>query len=134
MAAPTAVRTPRRVQRKRTPGWRMPEGAVCVTRPGKWGNPFKVGEPIARDSGLWPYAANLFPGPAAGFSAIRLPRAGDVVAAHRMWFVAQPALMLTVEAELGGRDLPCFCKPGAPCHGDFLLAMANGWDEIPGDS
>ena len=32
-----------RSQRKRDKGWRMPEGAVYVGRPSKWGSPFKVG-------------------------------------------------------------------------------------------
>jgi len=31
---------PVRIQRKRTKGWRMPEGAVYVGRGSKWGNPF----------------------------------------------------------------------------------------------
>lgn len=31
---------PKRIQRKRTRGWRMPEGVVYVGRPTKWGNPF----------------------------------------------------------------------------------------------
>jgi hypothetical protein len=31
---------PERIQRKRTPGYRMPPGAVYVGRPTKWGNPF----------------------------------------------------------------------------------------------
>ena len=35
--------TPKRVQRKRTKGWRMPDGARYVGRPSKWGNPFHVG-------------------------------------------------------------------------------------------
>lgn len=30
----------RRIQRQRTKGWRMPEGAVYVGRPSSWGNPF----------------------------------------------------------------------------------------------
>lgn len=34
---------PKRIQRKRSKGWRMPEGAIYVGRPTKWGNPFKVG-------------------------------------------------------------------------------------------
>lgn len=34
---------PRRIQRKRTAGWRMPDGAVYVGRPTRWGNPFKLG-------------------------------------------------------------------------------------------
>lgn len=35
---------PQRIQRKRTKGWRMPEGAVYVGRPTKWGNLFQVGD------------------------------------------------------------------------------------------
>jgi hypothetical protein len=35
---------PKRIQRKRTKGWRMPANAVSVTRPGKWGNPYTVEE------------------------------------------------------------------------------------------
>lgn len=31
---------PERLQRQRTKGWRMPEGAIYVGRPSPWGNPF----------------------------------------------------------------------------------------------
>lgn len=31
---------PQRIQRKRTKGWKMPDGAVYVGRPTKWGNPY----------------------------------------------------------------------------------------------
>ncbi|HEY8881900.1 MAG TPA: DUF4326 domain-containing protein [Dermatophilaceae bacterium] len=31
---------PVRIQLRRTKGWRKPEGAVVVSRPTKWGNPF----------------------------------------------------------------------------------------------
>lgn len=31
---------PKRIQRRRTKGWRMPEGAIYVGRGSKWGNPF----------------------------------------------------------------------------------------------
>lgn len=34
------TREPKRIQRKRTKGYRLPEGAVCVDRSTKWGNPF----------------------------------------------------------------------------------------------
>ena len=33
---------PLRQQRKRTKGWRKPSGAVCVSRPSQWSNPFPV--------------------------------------------------------------------------------------------
>ena len=39
---------PDRFQRRRTPGWRMPKGAVYVGRPTVWGNPFEIGL-IGRD-------------------------------------------------------------------------------------
>ncbi len=32
--------SPQRIQRQRTKGWRMPDGAVYVGRPTKWGNPY----------------------------------------------------------------------------------------------
>lgn len=31
---------PERIQRSRKKGWRMPEGAIYVGRPSRWGNPF----------------------------------------------------------------------------------------------
>ena len=124
-----AMGVPRLIQRKRTAGWRLPEGAVCVTRPGKWGNPFQVREPVSRDSELWPYIVGVLPeGVTRGLSAVRLLRVEDVLEAHFRWFVEQPHLMLTVEQELGGKDLACWCKPGRPCHGEFLLGLANGLD------
>jgi hypothetical protein len=33
---------PERIQLRRTKGWRKPEGAIVVSRPSKWGNPFRV--------------------------------------------------------------------------------------------
>ncbi len=39
-ANPMSNPSPRRVQRKRTKGFRLPEGCVYVGRPTKWGNPF----------------------------------------------------------------------------------------------
>jgi len=33
---------PKRIQRRRTKGWRMPEGAIYVGRGSKWGNPCRV--------------------------------------------------------------------------------------------
>ncbi len=51
----------KRIQRRRTKGWRMPEDAVYVARPSKWGNPFAVGTRMALarvpalDGGSWEY-------------------------------------------------------------------------------
>ncbi len=48
--------TPQRIQRKRTKGWRMPEGAVYVGRPSKWGNPCDTADQ---------YRYQMFTGPSA---------------------------------------------------------------------
>jgi hypothetical protein len=40
------VVSPERIQRRRAKGWRMPDGAVYVGRPTKWGNPWIVGTGI----------------------------------------------------------------------------------------
>lgn len=53
--------SPQRIQRKRTKGWRMPEGAVYVGRPSKWGNPFKLNDDL---TGLCRYPAALEAGAA----------------------------------------------------------------------
>lgn len=37
---------PKRIQLRRTKGWRKPEGAVVVARPTRWGNPFRVGHEV----------------------------------------------------------------------------------------
>jgi Domain of unknown function (DUF4326) len=35
---------PQRIQRRRRKGWRLPDHAASVTRPGRWGNPFRIGQ------------------------------------------------------------------------------------------
>ncbi len=44
MSQTTEVRgqgsAPRRIQRRRTKGWRLPPNTVCVSRPGRFANPF----------------------------------------------------------------------------------------------
>jgi len=121
---------PERIQLRRTKGWRKPEGAIVVSRPSKWGNPFKVGEPVHADSPLWPYIAATVPGGAAGMTEVTPLRVEDVVAAYQDWLVEQPNLMLAIGDELTGRDLACWCplpQPGEPdnCHAAVLLTIAN---------
>jgi uncharacterized protein DUF4326 len=42
---------------------------------------------------------------------------------------ALPFTVDDVRRELNGSDLICWCKAGAPCHADVLLAVAKGGDE-----
>lgn len=101
-----------RIQRKRTKGWRMPEGAVYVGRPTRWRNPFAVvSANLVRDphGNEWSCA----PGEARGV-AVRLFR--EYVWDH---------LTETDVDALAGRDLVCWCPPDQPCHADVLLELAN---------
>lgn len=113
---------PKRIQRKRTKGWRMPEGAVYVGRPTKWGNPYRVSTSVngwvVRDDNDVDYE----------------PWANTKASAHRR----AVELFSDIEVEIGlladrgadltalaGKDLACWCPLDQPCHADVLLAAAN---------
>lgn len=120
----------KRIQRKRTKGWKMPEGAVYVGRPTRWGNPFKFS------------AASCDCGTTNGLCwnvAYRCHSAEAAVTFFRKDL--QGLKKVAIRAELRGKDLACWCplcekhKDGkplneacndcAPCHVDVLLEIAN---------
>jgi hypothetical protein len=103
----------KRIQRKRAKGWRMPDGAVYVGRPGRYGNPFAVGEQkwVHRDTD--------------GAALIITPTtAQDAVDSFREYYANNP-LMRSGVKELAGKDLACWCPTDQPCHADVLLEWAN---------
>lgn len=91
----------KRIQRRRTKGWRKPEGAVVVGRPSLFGNPFKV-EDWGADGAVEVFRLYL-----------KHHRAGRAMATF-------------VELNLRGKDLVCWCALDHPCHADVLLEIANG--------
>lgn len=123
---------PVRIQRRRTAGWRMPEGAVYVGRPTKWGNPFGVGTEVTiagrqvTDGLLFDFGC-----------ALTLDQAVEL---YRVLMVGRITLYsddpedveyVTVnrtllDREIRGRDLVCWCPLDQPCHADVLLEIANG--------
>lgn len=102
---------PQRIQRRRTKGWKLPNGAVIVTRPTVYGNPWRVG--------------------AAGFDGVDTAEEAVALftAALEGGFLQQDSgEVLTVDrvrVDLAGRDLACFCPLDQPCHADVLLRVAN---------
>jgi hypothetical protein len=112
--------TAQRIQRKRTKGWRMPEGAVYVGRGDKeaWGNPFHVGHETS---------IVVFPpggGPDAWGCGMPITRQ-LAVDLYRAWLLARPAAVEAARETLAGRDLACWCALDQPCHADVLLEVAN---------
>lgn len=112
-------RAPRRLQRKRTRGWRAPKGAVCVTRPTKWGNPHHVQSVTVLSPGITQAQAEAS---ARAYAVQRFEQ--DLL---------EGKLRITVDdvrRELRGKDLLCWCplpKAGEPdnCHASVLLRVAN---------
>ncbi len=94
----------KRIQRKRTKGWRMPQGAVYVGRPTRWGNPFtwKFGNPLdcTNDFRRW------------------------LDGRHAGWTDRREVVLRDI-GELRGKDLACWCPLDQPCHADVLLELAN---------
>ncbi len=107
-------RHPLRIQRKRSPGWKKPDGSVCITRPGKFGNPFDN---------------------SAAFEAWLVRGEIRLVSLNREWIpwteMTKERLRLKREMilsrlpELQGRQLLCFCGIEHDCHGDVLARLAN---------
>lgn len=102
---------PERIQLRRTKGWRKPEGAIVVSRPSKWGNPFVVGQLIHR--GL----------PFSGTDMVVVDRA-HAVRLYRQWLFSVEHSR-DMHSALRGRDLACWCPLEQPCHADVLLELAN---------
>lgn len=113
---------PKRIQRRRTKGWRMPDGAVYVGRPTKWGNPYD-----------WRiYSSSAFPLGAEepiGVSKMSRRRFAvvDFEALVKGWVDGGPSYpsLDEIRSELAGRDLACWCPLDQPCHADVLLELAN---------
>ena len=106
---------PKRVQRKRTKGWRMPEGAVYVGRPSKWGNPFRVGSPGRDDCMVCSDAAEA------------VMKFRSELVTFRGGFTGTN--VDEIRSELRGKDLACWCPLDQPCHADVLLELANAEDQ-----
>lgn len=111
--------TPHRIQRLRTKGWRLPAGAIIVSRPSKWGNPWRA-EVVGGVGWCCADAGGRI------IQARDRQDAHDLAVAHfRTWFNQHPTLAAEARAELRGRVLCCWCPPDVACHADVLLEAAN---------
>lgn len=106
---------PKRIQRKRQKGWKMPQGAIYVGRTtsgrsSDYGNRYVIGETIEHITGKMVFVAD----------------ARVAVALYREWFAWQLAQGYAHDLKpLRGHDLVCWCPLDSPCHADVLLELAN---------
>lgn len=125
---------PQRIQLRRTKGWRKPEGAIVVSRPTIWGNPFRV---FGKNEYLYCDASHrrtiltewvVFDHD----QDISIPATAQTCVDHfRRWLtgefdaggVVRPCA-INPQA-LRGHDLACWCSLDQPCHADVLIELAN---------
>lgn len=97
----------------------MPPNTVSVTRPGKWGNRWRIGDTAQRFS------------KEKICETFTIETAAQAVAVFREDFeshLSNPKASGVVRAaldDLRGKNLACWCKVGDPCHADVLLELAN---------
>lgn len=99
---------PLRIQRKRTKGWKMPEGAIYVGRPGPFGNPFESVEEFR------------------GWLSGEPPE-------NLLEMTLEEVFTLTIKRKrildslktLRGKQIACWCSLDKPCHADVLAEMAS---------
>lgn len=126
--------TARRIQLSRRKGWR-PEGAVLVSRPSRWGNPFVVrGRAVViRGVSEWltwetcsssvharAFAVDAYDAWLGGSYPSAFVLDGSVGGAE-----GRRELILTGLDSLRGRDLACWCPLDHLCHADVLIRRAN---------
>lgn len=104
---------------------------IMITRPGKWGNKWKVkpagkGDPVSslRDGKKWivwdgadTYLGVFDEKASAIYYAVR---------GYGLHLAEHPELIDAAKRELKGKRLGCFCKPDQPCHGDILVRLVEG--------
>lgn len=136
---------PKRIQRRRTKGWRMPAGAICVSRPSIYSNPFWISEWHGCGCMFMHHNGKKY----IGEAQTRWTK-DELIAVYRAWVTEQPipwpyghvppglnsddpAHRFTLPlpptpleiACLRGADLACWCALDQPCHADVLLQIAN---------
>ena len=84
----------KRIQRKRSKGWKMPKDAVYVGRPTKYGNPYRMEIDGSRE---------------------------EVVGKYRVWLAEKLEENQNFLDPLKGKDLACWCPLNKPCHADVIL-------------
>lgn len=106
---------PKRIQLRRTKGWRKPADAVVVARPTKWGNPFAIGKTVYPVKGYTLCEHHIKDRDDAVLAFARMLRESD------RNYPSQEE----IREALAGKDLACWCPLDQPCHADVLLRLAN---------
>lgn len=113
-----------RIQLRRKEGWEKPPNTTVVTRPGRFGNEFRIGFHKIEVNGH-----------------VRLASRAECVQAFLADALKRPDFLELIRTELRGKNIACWCKlcpkhaKGKPlgehcdacetCHADVLGELAN---------
>lgn len=120
---------PRRIQRRRTKGWRAPLDSkgrkpLYVGRGTRWGNPWVIAQTRTGWTVNWAGDGPPRPDWTASTNDQRAAHA-LAVGLYREFVDLTLGYDVRARVELAGRDLMCWCPPELPCHVDALLELAN---------
>lgn len=119
---------PARVQRRRTKGWRKPEGARYVGRGSRFGNPWAVAQTCTGWAVNWAgHAGQQKPDGLNDHIPAVDRRAAHLLAVelYEIWLRQQACLLERARRELAGQPLMCWCADTLACHADVLLRLVN---------
>lgn len=110
------ITEPRRIQRQRAKGWRMPPNTVYVGRPTVYGNDWDP-----RDADAYWVPRQDWKAWAVAKYREDFERRGWIgyIASERFMHLGE------IQAALRGKNLACWCPLDEPCHADVLLEIAN---------
>lgn len=100
----------------------MPEEAIYVGRPTRFGNPFQVGRDGTRERCVELFRRWLS-------SDLTGCLECDKHQVNVVWLEGVRPLVLARIGELRGKSLACFCPLDQACHADVLLEIANSTDD-----
>lgn len=119
----------KRIQRKRTKGYRNPEGTRYVGRGTKYGNPFRLSKDgyieffnvITNEWEQWSLSG--------GFEI------NDIIGMYVMWItnelhpykgvIVKPPTIDDLKELKNYKYLSCYCPLSEPCHVDILIKLIN---------
>lgn len=122
---------PHRLRFHRRRGFRLPDNALRVARPSRFGNPFRVSQ-MPGDTWYLVYLPDSYEGTlehrifrSSKYSHLTQREAHAVaVECYHELLERRPLPARDLQA-LRGKDLACYCPLDLPCHVDVLLELAN---------
>jgi len=117
----------KRVQRKRTKGYKLPPNTKYVGRPTKWGNPFKLdpeGYIMIKNINKNIIDTYIYWSATSGFEI------EDICFLYKKWILGELEYNILpkppdINELIGYDNLSCFCPLSKPCHADVLIEILN---------